>query len=628
MLFFIYLSSINIVYCKDKPEYSISLIPESLKKNAKIVYRKKEIEVGVNKNSVIEKNNIVLSILNKNGEEYSVFNEVYNKFSSISNFKLTVYDGSGKKIKSFNMSDITDFSASSGYSLYEDFRIKYLDPLYKNFPCTFEYTYEKKLKSLMLFNNWYLQPDYNSAIENCTFTLNIDKDVKLNFVERNIQIKYQTQMKDEKRLFQWSFSNVPAIDKEDFEESFSERCPQVLFSPELFEIDNYQGSFKSWDSFAKWYITLLKDRDNLDSKTIEKIKQLTNGLSKKDKIAKVYWFMQQHCRYVSIQIGIGGWQPFDANTVDRLGYGDCKALTNYMYALLKCIGINSYHTLINAGKDGYSIIPNFPSNNFNHLILTVPLANDTLFLECTNQYCPMGHIGAFTDNRFALLVNDTGGYLIKTKKYLEEENTINTSAKVFLSSDPISKAEITMIYSGINFDYAKALSLRTNEDIKKNIYKNINIPNYWVTNFSFNIPDTTRPVINENINIDLEQYISKIGKKFLFPLNLVNKITELPEVSEQRSSDLVIKRYQTTIDSINYIIPDGFKVDKVPQPVVIEAEYGKYTSIATIKDNTIIYYRKLILNPGKYNASGAKELKDFYSKISIADNAKATILSN
>ncbi len=44
--------------------------------------------------------------------------------------------------------------------------------------------------------------------------------------------------------------------------------------------------------------------------------------------------------------GIGGWKPMLVEDVRKKGYGDCKALTNYMRTLLQAAGIKSYYCII------------------------------------------------------------------------------------------------------------------------------------------------------------------------------------------------------------------------------------------------------------------------------------------
>src|SRR4030095_3800912 len=130
--------------------------------------------------------------------------------------------------------------------------------------------------------------------------------------------------------------------------------------------------------------------------------------SESEKIKRIYEYMQNNFRYVSIQLGIGGYRPFSATFTDQKKYGDCKGLSNYMKAALKSVGIKSHIAIINAQYNAEPVDPDFPANNFNHAILCVP-GKDTIWLECTSSSAEFGKLGTFTENRNALLVTENGG---------------------------------------------------------------------------------------------------------------------------------------------------------------------------------------------------------------------------
>ncbi len=83
----------------------------------------------------------------------------------------------------------------------------------------------------------------------------------------------------------------------------------------------------SWTNFGAWIISLNKGRSVLPEETKKKLHSLTDGLkTTEEKVKVVYEYMQNRTRYVSIQLGIGGFQPFEASVVDQTGYGDCSGI--------------------------------------------------------------------------------------------------------------------------------------------------------------------------------------------------------------------------------------------------------------------------------------------------------------
>ena len=133
--------------------------------------------------------------------------------------------------------------------------------------------------------------------------------------------------------------------------------------------------------------------------------------------------MQKKSRYVNIAVGIGGWKPMLASDVDRLGYGDCKALSNYTRALLEVVDVPSYNTILYGNRYKSDIQSDFVSMQGNHMILAIPHGNHYTWLECTSQDDPFGYQGTFTDDRNVLIIKPEGGEIVRTKIYEDVGNT-------------------------------------------------------------------------------------------------------------------------------------------------------------------------------------------------------------
>jgi hypothetical protein len=78
--------------------------------------------------------------------------------------------------------------------------------------------------------------------------------------------------------------------------------------------------------------------------------------------------------------------------------------------------------------------------------------SDSVWLECTSQTLPSGYLSDFTDDRYALLIDETGGNLVHTPKYGLKDNLQQRKINAKLDAEGLLIADIKTNYSGIQQD--------------------------------------------------------------------------------------------------------------------------------------------------------------------------------
>lgn len=612
-------------------KYKVSDIPKELRENAHSVVRNQEMvfEIASISNAVL-KVTYAITILNKNGLDDAEFNEYYDKFKKISGIKGRVYDENGELVKRLFGDDIIDHSAiSGGYTIYDDNRVKYIDPKYRTIPFTVEYTYETSYDGLLDFPDWFPQDNYNVSIEKSSYKVVVPKGMSFRYLEKRLSNKVTITSDAKNDFYYWEARNLKALIKEPFTSSFRETYPCVLTAPADFEIENYKGNLNSWENMGKWVATLNEGK-NVLSEDVKKIVQnlISNSDSDFEKIRKIYEYMQGKTRYVSIQVGIGGWQPFDASTVHRLSYGDCKALANYTKTLLEAAGINAKYCLVNAGESAPLMAKEFPSSQFNHAFLCVPLKQDTIWLECTSQRVPCGYIGDFTDDRDVLLIDHENSKVVHTKAYSPQENKETRTSHVVFESIGNGSASINTNYMGIKYTHALNILLSDDADKKKKIADDISLPSFEVQNFAFTEHKQIIPSIDEKVSLSFHSYGTLMGQRIFLPLNFVNRLNDIPARVRERKTDVVVKRPSMEVDTVIYELPVNYKVESLPKPADITSQFGEYHSYATAKERQVIYVRNFTINKGQYPASAYNDFIEFFEKVSTADGIQCSLIKN
>ncbi len=607
-------------------EWDVKNIAPKLFENAHSVIRMKHMSFEIaSPKLVIIKVEYVVTVLNDKANDAAVLVIHYNEQSKVSNFNGAIYDKHGKRIRRLKNKDLYDRSNVAGYSLYEDNRVKLFRPAISQYPYTVSYSYEIIINHTAISHMFMPMDQYRQSVEKASLHLLVPEGYKINNKVFNAA-EPQHETTENGRLMRWDFNQLNAFKREAYSPPIEDILPVVYFMPRDIFYDQYSGSNASWKDFGDWIALLNEGRQELPEKTVNYLNELVaDAETDREKVALLYDYMQRRTRYVNITLGIGGQQPIPANTVDRVGYGDCKALSNYMHAMLSAVGVESFYTLINSGNNKYRIHEDMPGSQFNHVILCVPEDSDTLWLECTSQQIPFGYIGRGNHNRPVLLITENGGVLARTPQYDLNENVNSTKAYVQLDAEGNGHAEISIVSKGLFYNDIYGLESLPAADQERWIYRNYNFPNYHLNDYEIDNHKDMFPAFRLNLDISLRSYGRRSTNRLFIPLNLTKNTIKQPERLNDRKNPFVIYNAYTYNDTIIYTLPNGFTLESGMGEFELTGDFGSYKTAVEHMDNTLVYKRRLQLYTGEFPAEDYTRFVEFIGAVVTADGRQVVL---
>ncbi|WP_308990707.1 DUF3857 domain-containing transglutaminase family protein [Mariniflexile litorale] len=630
ILYFVLFATLQI-YSQENLLVSLT-IPANLKENANAVIRSNQIDItinSVNDMTVYEKR--IITVLNKEGNSNIDAFVHYDNNVKIKTLEVLVFNQFGAVIKKVKKNDFKDVSAVDGGTLYSDSRVKYLEYTPISYPYTIEFVSEINTKNTAFIESFTPINDHFLSVENSSYTISFPSDITIRTKEKNLEgidlFKEALQNK-----ISYKVKNIEAIKPEAYSPSLVDIAPKILVTSNKFALEGVQTEVEDWADFGKWmYQDLIKDTHDLPVSTVAMIQNLVKDeATDLDKARKVYDYVQNKTRYISVQVGIGGWKPFKASEVDKLGYGDCKALTNYTMSLLNAAGIQSNYTVVYAGSSQRNLENDFAAMQGNHVILNIPIANEEdIWLECTSQKLPFGFIGDFTDDRDVLVITPEAGKIKHTKKYTTEENTQFINGSYTVSNDGFIDVKITVNSKGIQYDNKYWLETETERDLDTRYKKRWNYVNGMrINNMQINNNKLDNEFV-EDVSFVAPNYSKIVGNRMLLTVNALNRNTDIPDRYRDRKLPLKIKRGFKDVDEVEIKLPEGFTIESSPDNALIENKFGSYKIEIVVKDDsTLLYKRELVINDGEYPKEDYETYRDFYKEINKLDNSKIALIKN
>lgn len=611
----------HVVFSQD----ILESIPEELLKGASIITLDELLEFDIIDDQHSKETYKISYIVLKDGVKITeqIF---FSEFNKIKRASVKVYDKHNKLIEKYKSSDFREHLNNHG-SISTDSGTEYLSLPHFTPPYKVIFEYEVKNKFSLFYPQWNPIDKTNESILHSSLIVNDYSRDNLRYKGYNIDHPTIDTTKKWKKYI-WSIDNVAASVQEPYDNE-NDYLPKVLLAANRVYADGYEGEINSWNNIGRFIKKLNSARNDFSEEDkIEILSIVKDAKSNREKVELIYAYLQGSTRYASIQLGIGGWRPFETSFTHKKKYGDCKGLSFYTKSMLDLIGVPSFYTLVRAKKHASKVPCDFPSLSFNHAFLMVPLENDTVWLECTSQTTPFGFLGYFTNDRNVLVMTDDGGRLVRTKVYTAEENmsSFNVKMKIVPNGDTYMDVHKTMIGLEIMNDNFFYYTTKNKRKQKNWIYDNFDIGNFEILSFDFKpMEKAIIPKSEIDVSILKPNFGKLVGDRMLVTPFVFNKIDEFRLIQENRKHPLYLPEAFLQKEEVILTIPEGYIVEKMAKDISIETEYGNYNLSFRIDKNDIHCYRKLKVNKGRYPAEEYDEIKNYFDRVLHNDQRRIVL---
>jgi Domain of Unknown Function with PDB structure (DUF3857)/Transglutaminase-like superfamily len=225
--------------------------------------------------------------------------------------------------------------------------------------------------------------------------VDLPASVKARILEHHLSFARKEVTTGGRRIYTWAKTEIPKPEVEPLapDSSFGESL--VIASP------------IKWGDIATWYSGLAKDRYALTPQIEQALTHtVADAKTLDDSVRAVHRWVAQDYRYVSLSLGLAGFQPHAPSEVFANNYGDCKDKATFFVALMKRMGVTAYPVLLNSYG---GVIRSLPSGHqFNHMIAAVDRAGHRTYVDLTADIVPYGSLPPQEQGEFGLVVHPDG----------------------------------------------------------------------------------------------------------------------------------------------------------------------------------------------------------------------------
>jgi hypothetical protein len=295
---------------------------------------------------------------------------------------------------------LSDMPAQMGDPVYSDRKVKRVSISGVAPGTLVDYSYTREeLKPFLtgdFFQSWSVSTGL--TVRRSRFIVDVPASLAVRFHERNLNFPRRTQDVGGRKVYTWVAADVARLKGEPYAADSNDVQMQIALSSPL-----------RWQDIGGWYARIARDRYSLGAAATSKLsEQLVKAAPKTrdDTVRAVQRWVAQDIRYVSIALGLGGYQPRSPDTVVVSGFGDCKDKATLFVAAMNSLGITTFPVLLNSTGVSYRELATL--DQLDHAIAAVKTPTGYQFTDLTSEFTPYGELPYAEQGELALVVHPDG----------------------------------------------------------------------------------------------------------------------------------------------------------------------------------------------------------------------------
>ena len=383
----------------------------------------------------------------------------------------------------------------------------------------------------------------------------------------------------------------------------------------LFYIAKYQDGDSTVDfltgpaALYRLYRSYLKD---INKEAGPGLRHIVDSLCRdaatpEQKARKIYGWVQQNVKYIAFEQGMEGFIPRDANLVCTRRFGDCKDMSSILTLMLRTAGVPAWYTWIGTRSLPYTYTETPLPLVDNHMICTIRLNDQYIFLDGTDPSCIFGMPSIGIQDKQALVAIDDSTYKILTVPIPAKElNCLIDSTTIDLTENAL-KGWISIDNSGYYSNTIQDMLAYTDQKgVEEKMKSRFDRGSDKFLVDSFHIGDhSDKAHIRLTASFTLQDYAKHLGNEWYINMNLF-KFYEHEEIDyPKRKMPIEFPFYSRRKYVVILNIPPGYEVSYLPPGKTYQNAVWGFSMTYEKKGRQLIFTQEfdndhLLLQPNEF----------------------------